>query len=152
MYLVDPDQPEFIDLAVKGLREADVFVYDGHSGLGGYLSVGLLFGNRKYDLPKDKYQIFFFNGCSTFSYYNYDYFQLKATASDPRGIDNLDILTTTTPASFDLGSGNDTFLIRALAGGQRPTWQNIIDTLYKIGGSDSALISVNGDETNPRTP
>ena len=114
MYLVDPNSSEFVTAAVKGLRESDVFIYDGHSGLGGYLEVGRLFGNRRQTLPTDKYQIFFFNGCSTFSYYNFDFLELKKTAADPQGTKNLEILNTTTQAFFLLGPGNAAFLIRNL--------------------------------------
>jgi hypothetical protein len=152
MYLVDPNSDQFVNLAVKGMRESDVFVYDGHSGLGGYLSVGRLFENRQYTIPRDKYQVFFFNGCSTFSYYNYDYFGLKQTDEDPRGTSNLDIVTTATPALFSRGPGTDAWLIRSLAGGQRPTWQKVIDDIYKIAAEESALVHVNGDEDNPREP
>ncbi len=152
MYLVKPDSGEFVTAAVKGLREADVFIYDGHSGLGGYLSVGRLFEKRRQTLPKDKYQIYFFNGCSTFSYYNYDYFQLKATEEDPEGRKNLDIVTTATPAAFSSGPATDYWLIRSLTSGSRQSWQKIMTDVVAIAGDESALVHVNGDEDNPHGP
>ncbi len=155
MYLVDPNSDLFVEQAKKGLKEADFFLYDGHSGLGGYLSVGRLFGSRKEPLKKDKYQIYMFNGCSTFSYYNYDYFQLKALPDDPEGKEGfrgLDIVTSATPAAFSSGPGTDYWMIRALASGERQSWQQIMKDVMKIAGEESALLHVNGDEDNPGSP
>jgi hypothetical protein len=147
MHLVNPDAESFVKLAVDGMLQSDVFMYDGHSGLGGYLSVGRLFGSRKKTLPKDKYQIFFFNGCSTFSYYNFDFFQLKADADeDPEGHKNLEILTTSVPATFTRGPGSDAWLLRGLFNGNKSKWQKIIDDIYRVDPDDSALTAVNGDE------
>jgi hypothetical protein len=147
MHLVNPDAQSFVKYAVDGLQESDVFMYDGHSGLGGYLSVGRLFGNRSKTLPKDKYQIFFFNGCSTFSYYNFDFFQLKADENeDPDGHKNLEILTTSVPATFTRGPGSDAWLLRGLFNGNKSKWQKIIDDIYRVDPDDSALTAVNGDE------
>jgi hypothetical protein len=146
MHLVNPDSSNFVKLAVDGLQKSDLFIYDGHSGLGGYLSVGRLFGDRRKTLPQDKYQIFFFNGCSTFSSYNFDFFQLKATDEDPAGTKNLEILTTSVPASFTRGPGSNSWLIRGLFNGQKAKWQRIVDDIYRVDPEDSALTAVNGDE------
>jgi len=162
MYVVDPNRdvadpkrPDYFgfpDKAVTGMRESDVFIYDGHSGLGGYLSVGRLFARRKHTLPTEKYQVFFFNGCSTFSYYNSDYFELKQTEEDIVGSKNLDIVTTSIGALFDNGAGNDSMFIRAFAAGDQPSWQEIIDRIYNVAPEGSALTHVNGDEDNPKKP
>jgi hypothetical protein len=145
----DPNSYSFVDVAVKGMREADVFIYNGHSGLGGHMSIDRLFKGKHFTLPEDKYQIFVFNGCSTFSYYNSSYFNLKATAADPKGIANLDIVTAGIGAPFDTGPGIDTWLIRDLVGGGRPSWQAIMDRAYNLSPEESALLQVNGDENNP---
>ncbi len=155
MHLVDPGTDEFVTLSEEAMKTSDVFIYDGHSGLGGHLAVDRIFTNLKTALPKDKYQIFMFNGCSTFSYYNYDYFQLKKQPGDKKdeeGFKGLDIITSATPAAFSSGPATDYWIIRALASGDRPNWQKIMTDVMKIAGSESALLHVNGDEDNPSTP
>jgi hypothetical protein len=146
MYLMDPtDTENLIKLSVDGLRNSDLFIYDGHSGLGGYFDVGLLFAKKRYTLYENTYQIFFFNGCSTFSYYNSDYFELKGTK-------NLDIMTNAIGAPFVSGAGPDVWLIRDLISGDMPSWQEMMNTLYEMDPRNTALTHVNGDEDNPHKP
>jgi hypothetical protein len=151
MYLAEPGSAEFEKLAVQGMKNSDVFLYDGHSGLGGYLDPTQLAGGAL-SLPVDKYQIFAFHGCSTYAYYNSGYFKLKKTSSDPKGTKNLDIITTGIGAAFEVGAKSDVALITDLAGGERPSWQTIIDNIHAAEGDSSALTHVNGDEDNPRKP
>lgn len=152
--LVNPDSQAFIASASDGLEHADVFIYDGHSGLGGYLNLQRFENTlgRKLVLPVDKNQIFYFNGCSTFAYYNAGYFGLKKTASDPEGRKNLDIITTSVGASFDIGARHDIELIVGLTDGSRPSWQVIMDRIYRVDRYQTALTHVNGDEDNPTAP
>ncbi len=58
----------------RGIRENDVFVYNGHS----YIGQGPLDPSnfRSSDFPKS-YQILFFDGCVSYNYYHEDYFALK---------------------------------------------------------------------------
>jgi hypothetical protein len=149
--LVNPDSDAFVQLAADGLELSDIFVYDGHSGLGGYLSVERFETalGRPLNLPVDKNQIFYFNGCSTFSYYNGEFFNLKKTTQDPEGRANLDVLTTSIGATFDIGARHDVELIESITLGKRPSWQTILDRIYQIDRSLSALTHVNGDEDNP---
>jgi hypothetical protein len=151
MRLVDPDEPEFLNLAAEGLESADIFIYDGHSGLGSYLNLPRFEKHlgRPLKLPLEKSQIFYFNGCSTFPYYNADYFALKRTAQDPAGIRNLDILTTSVGATFDVGAGHDTAFLGGLLLGKFTTWQKILDEIYAVDPAESTLSHVNGDEDNP---
>lgn len=152
--LVNASSQEFIEAAADGLETADVFIYDGHSGLGSYLSIDRFEQDlgRELELNKSKSQIFYFNGCSTFAYYNADFFKLKATSSDPEGIKNLDIITTSIGAYFSIGAYHDIPLIQALFNGKRPSWQKIMDEVYEIDKSQTALTHVNGDEDNPTSP
>lgn len=154
MYLMNPDSNPFVKRAADGLENADVFIYDGHSGLGGYLNLERFEGTlgRKLKLPMTKSQIFYFNGCSTFSYYNGDYFDLKKSAQDPEGNTNLDVITTSIGANFDIGARHDVSFITGLVDGSRPSWQQIMNQIYKVDKSQTALTHVNGDEDNPATP
>lgn len=154
MYLVDPNSTEFAKLVVNAMKTSDIFLYDGHSGLGGYLDPARLSldSGEQLTLPKNKYQIFYFNGCSTYAYYNKKFFNLKRTSSDLKGTKNLDIITTGIGASFDVGSRVDVTFLTTITSGQRPSWQTILDRINHAEGWSTALTHVNGDEDNPRTP
>jgi hypothetical protein len=116
------------------MENDDVFIYDGHSGLGAYLGLDVFppVLKRPLELPRDKSQIFFFDGCSTFSYYNRDFFNLKASPEDPAGTKNLDILTTAIGAAFDIGARDDVALIVGLVDAKRPSWQKILRSIYEV--------------------
>jgi hypothetical protein len=146
MVLADPGSEDparwekFRATAVNGLIHSDVFIYDGHSGLGGFLDPANLF-DHKSKLSKLKSQIFFFNGCTTFPYYSQSFFDLKATESDPDGRRNLDIITTALGATFNLGAGQDVALIFSLAL-QSGDWSDIMDRLHLVFPEESALTYV----------
>ena len=153
MRLMDPDSADFAQAAVSGMKTADIFLYDGHSGLGGYLSPERLAEEGgPVTLPRNKYQIFVFQGCSTYAYYNSAYFRLKRSGSDPKGTKNLDIITTGIGAAFDVGAAVDVAFLTSVTMGARPSWQTIIDRVHAAEGWNSALSHVNGDEDNPRSP
>jgi hypothetical protein len=154
LQLVDPDSPEFLTTAADGLETGDIFIYDGHSGLGSYLNLPRFekYLGRKLKLPLEKSQIFYFNGCSTFPYYNADYFALKKTPQDPAGSRNLDIITTSVGATFDVGAGHDSAFLTGVLMGKYPTWQKIMDDIYAVDKAESTLSHVNGDEDNPTSP
>jgi len=154
MILSDPNSAEFAQEAVRGMKTADIFLYDGHSGLGGYLSPERLAEDtgRPLELPKNKYQIFVFQGCSTYAYYNTAFFNLKKGSGDPKGTKNLDIITTGIGAAFEVGAKVDVAFLTSVTTGQRPSWQTILDRIHAAEGENSALSHINGDEDNPRTP
>ena len=153
MRLMDSRSSEFGGAAARGMQTADIFLYDGHSGLGGNLNIDRLSDiiGQPLTLP-NKYQIFFFRGCSTYAYYNHPYFKLKSSDSDPKGTKNLDIITTGIGAKFAVGAKADVAFLTSIAFGQRPSWQTIIDRINAAEGELSALTHVNGDEDNPQTP
>jgi hypothetical protein len=154
MLLLDPNSAGFASEAVRALRSADVFVYDGHSGLGGYLSPDRLAADsgQALALPQNKYQIFVFQGCSTYAYYNSAFFRLKSSAADPKGTKNLDIMTTGIGAAFDVGAAVDVAFLKSVTMGERPSWQTIMDRVRAAEGQNSALSHINGDEDNPKNP
>lgn len=154
MLLTDPDSYDFAAAAAQAMRESDIFLYDGHSGLGGYLDPERLAADSgaPLALPRNKYQIFVFQGCSTYAYYNGAYFRLKAGGGDPKGTKNLDIMTTGIGAAFDVGAAVDVAFLRSVTMGERPSWQTIMDRVREAEGDNSALSHINGDEDNPRAP
>lgn len=151
LQLVDAEDPKFLELAASGLETADIFIYDGHSGLGSYLNLPRFEKHlgRSLKLPLNKSQIFYFNGCSTFPYYNTDYFALKRTSEDPAGSRFLDIITTSVGATFDVGARHDAAFLGGILLGTKPTWQKIMDEIYEVDRNESTLSHVNGDEDNP---
>lgn len=154
MLLLDPDSAEFAQEAVRAMKTSDVFLYDGHSGLGGYLSPDRLESDSgsKLALPRSKYQVFVFQGCSTYAYYNTAFFNLKKGPGDPKGTKNLDIMTTGIGAAFDVGAAVDVAFLKSVTTGERPSWQTIMDRVRQAEGENSALSHINGDEDNPRNP
>lgn len=154
MLLTDPNSGEFAAEAVRAMKTADIFLYDGHSGLGGYLDPARLAedSGQALALPQHKYQIFVFQGCSTYAYYNSAFFRLKRSSSDPKGTKNLDIMTTGIGAAFDVGAKVDVAFLRSVTMGERPSWQTIMDRVRAAEGENSALSHINGDEDNPRNP
>lgn len=152
MQLFNPDSRKTLSERAKiGFKESDLLIYDGHSGLGWYFDMESLF-KQGVILPKDKSQIYFFNGCSTFAYYNRDYFREKASSNDPDGKLFLDNITNAIGAPFLIGPGMDAVLIKHLASGAKPSWIRILDDMTGLSPEDSALTHVNGDEKNPRMP
>ena len=129
---------------VKAFREDDIVAYDGHSGLGGNLDLELL--------PRFKfntnYQIFFFNGCSSYPYFNAKYFAAK-----PGGKTNLDIITSGLPTLTSTSVTNMTAFLTPFVKGHLPSWQTIMNRIEASNGEeDTYLMGVNGDEGNRFRP
>eukprot|EP00051_Salpingoeca_urceolata_P034157 m.23782 g.23782 ORF g.23782 m.23782 type:complete len:472 (+) comp7290_c0_seq1:104-1519(+) len=149
--LTDPYDDEFVTDVVTAIENQDIIIYAGHSGLGGHVNVQRMQRVLKRDIrmPLDKYQIIYFHGCSTYSYYNRQYFELKQSDSDPLGTRMLDIVTTGVGSVFHTGPFIDFKMVYQLVSGKRFSWQKIVDTVYRLDKRFSALTHVNGDEDNP---
>lgn len=162
LHLLSQQTQEFMDVAANGMRKSDIFIYTGHSGLGGYLSLDRFREavSKRFTLPKNKYQVYFFNGCSTYSYYNYDFMEMKRTpeerASDPENIKDrskyLDVITNGIAMYLDGSPSHDFAIIKGLIGGKRPSWQEMLQEMYDSDPEYSALTMVNGDGDNPKNP
>jgi hypothetical protein len=70
------------------MANSSILIYDGHSGLGGNINISRILNDRRqadpdFDLAPnpERYQIFFFNSCSSYSYYNTMMFQAKRDKS-----------------------------------------------------------------------
>jgi hypothetical protein len=159
VWLMEPGTEEFNKVAIEALEganadakdAADIMLYDGHSGLGGYFSPENFADSlgRELKLPKSKYQIFAFQGCSTYAYYNKMYFDLKKTSSDRKGTKNLDILTAGIGLDFSVGAKQSYEILSRLLNGKKQTWQTIVNSLYNVSPELSAIHQINGDEDNP---
>lgn len=137
----------------NALEKAAIMMYDGHSGLGGHLDLASIEQTEGFRItpPKDRYQIYFFNSCSSYSYYNTMFFGRKATASDKRGIKNLEILTNGLATYFSVMHDTNMEMVSAIE-----AWSAAKGSVsYQAVASkiDSGnLFGVNGDEDNPTKP
>lgn len=144
---------KFHELYKNAIENSSIMLYNGHSGLGGnlhleYLSYAI---NKKINPKPGKYQIYYFNSCSSYPYYNKMYFTPKASANDPKGTKSLDIITNGLSTYFYVMGQTSQNLVKMVSiwanSGRAYSWQEFID------GSDSDnLIGINGDEDNPTTP
>ncbi|MCK6600136.1 MAG: hypothetical protein L6Q37_17360, partial [Bdellovibrionaceae bacterium] len=136
------------------LQDSSIMLYAGHSGLGEYLNLDLMINNSninnsplKMTANQSRYQIYFFNSCSSYPYYNSQYFSLKKTAQDPKGTKNLDIITNGLSTLFIAIAPSSYALMQAVeiyaTQNKKTSYQEIISK----ANSDN-LIGINGDEDN----
>lgn len=139
----------FQKMLAHSLMNSSIMLYAGHSGLGEYLNLDLMQNNAqlKMQANQQRYQIYYFNSCSSYPYYNSQYLNLKKTSSDPKGTKNLDIITNglstffvaIAPSSFALMQAIELFSTQ----GKKTTYQEIMNK----ANSDN-LIGISGDEDN----
>lgn len=140
----------FFKFYQQALQQASLLVYAGHSGLGEYLDLPTLQrqSGLSFAMPRDRYQVLFFNGCSSYPYYNQQYLKLKMSAQDPRGTKNLDIITNGLATLFYAITPSTTTVFSAVESwvftGRRMSYQDMLRA-----ADSSNLMAVNGDEDNP---
>ncbi len=132
------------------VENSAVMIYDGHSGLGGHLDLASIEETEGFKItpPVERDQIYFFNSCSSYSYYNSMFFNRKSTEGDPRGIQKLDILTNGLATYFYVMHNTNMELIKAIstwASGKGGVSYQAIAKKIDSGN----LFGVNGDEDNP---
>lgn len=147
---IDQDSSAFHYYLKDALENSSVLMYDGHSGLGGHLDLASIEETEGFKIRPDKkrYQIYYFNSCSSYPYYNTMYFARKKTRADQRGSKNLDIVTNGLATYFSVMHDTNIALIRAIDAwmttGVRLSYQAFVNE------ADSGnLLGVNGDEDNP---
>jgi hypothetical protein len=133
----------FQDFYKDALKNSSVVIYAGHSGLGEYLDLNNIEKHRgyKFEFNPNKYQIYFFNGCTSYPYYNSQFFKRK------NGTKNLDIITNGLATLFLAIPDSTWSLISAMdnwmSNNNKLSYQEIIDN-----ADSNNLIGVNGDEDN----
>lgn len=139
----------FKHILKDAIAHSSVMIYSGHSGLGEYLKIANLEIEESFKIlaPKDRYQIFFFNGCSTYPYYAGQYFSLKKSDSDPQGTLNLDIITNGLATYFNVLESANIAVVKAVylwaIKGIKTSYQQLI-----LETDSDNLTAVNGDEDN----
>ncbi len=144
---VGPETRPFHCLFDRALAKDSVFIYNGHSGLGSGLFLESLraLSGLPFRPNKDKYQIYGLVGCSSYGYYNRDFFVEKSTAHDPRGVKNLEVLTTGVAGNFKDMDHLTTNLFDVILDyahhGKRTSYQTLIRNF-----NVPYMAAVNGDE------
>lgn len=121
----------------KAIERADVLVYAGHSGLGGNLNPTEL---EKKSGPlvfnKNKKQIFFFDGCATYSYY------LKSFANkNPQ----LSILTNGLSSLFETETYvHQQFFNYILNFQQDHSWIQLMESMDSVLNGSTYMLNVGG--------
>lgn len=126
----------------KALYESDVLIYSGHSGLGGNLDIASLNrklqenGHPKIKFNQSKKQIFFFDSCSSYSYY-LDQFRGKKAAG------KIDILTNGLSSYFDTQTViQREFITQLIDFENQPTWMSLLTEMEAPLKGSSYLLNV----------
>lgn len=149
---IDEDSLGFHWFYKDALENGSIMMYEGHSGLGGHLDLDSIEASLGETIKFNKrYQIYFFDSCTSYKYYNTAYFERKMTAADPKGTKKLDIFTNGLATAFDampaasaaLAVALEKSLNFAVNGSNFVSYQ----TMAKQIDSDN-LFGINGDEDN----
>lgn len=150
---IDEDSLGFHWFYKDAIENASVMMYEGHSGLGGHLDLDSIENNlgKKIKFNTKRYQIFFFDSCTSYKYYNNAYFERKITSQDSKGTKKLDIFTNGLATLFsampDASAAISMALEKALNYAQTGNGFVSYQTLAKQIDSDN-LFGINGDEDN----
>ncbi len=131
------------------LENSSVMLYDGHSGLGEYLDLEKMEREENFAMQpnQSRYQIYYFNSCSSYPYYNTMFFNRKITDADTKGTKNLDIFTNGLSTFFYVLHDTNLAFIQAI-----DAWANSKARIsYQKMAQDidsGNLFGVNGDEDN----
>ncbi len=141
---IESTDETFRHYLVPALSNADIFVYDGHSNLGANFDLNKL---PPVAFNPEKYQIFFFNGCSTYPYVNGMYFRAKG------GTRNTEIITAGLPTLTDSSGPNAMAFMDQFLEGKTLSYQKILTELEDSNGNNGTyLMGVKGDEDNVWMP
>lgn len=142
--LVDTDADSksitFAKFFKAAVAEADVVYYEGHSGLGGNLNIPYLESKAGgFRFNQGKRQIFYFDSCSSYSYYLYPFRAEKTRA-------RLDVVTNGLSSYFETGlDGLVAFLEIVLDPTvEDHTWPEALDAVEATLDGQTYLVNVGG--------
>jgi hypothetical protein len=134
------------------------FGWFGHSRVGsGFDSANfqsMVTSNPDYYSITPNYQIIYWGGCNSYSYYSSPFFENKANANplnDPNGTKGLDIISNVLPSYFHYNAANARMAFDSLLNWERnDSYQTIVNKIDKYALSQGSLVLVNvlGDEDN----
>lgn len=131
------------------LESDSIMIYNGHSGLGGHLKLSYIEQAEGFTIQpnRNKYQIYFFDSCSSYPYYNTDYFRRKKSRLDPKGTKNLDIFTNGLSTYFHVLEQSNLSVIKSIDAWANDRGRISYQKLSTEIDSDN-LFGINGDEDN----
>lgn len=158
-------------VASAGVDQMDLFAHsfanqhEGFFGWFGHSRVGSGFdaerfafklrnNPRQYSMTSE-YQLIYWAGCNSYSYYTLPFFELKAKMNpdiDFNGTQNLDLISNALPSLFSFNDYNADVLFQALMNWRNPTsYQVLVDDIENHAKSSGYEVMVNvlGDEDNP---
>lgn len=128
----------------EAVLNGDLVVYLGHSGLGANLDIANLnyklstIGEGPITFYPDKYQIFFFDSCASYSYYLPEFRALKPKSK-------IDILSYGLSSLFESSGGVFRALIDDLLNLNQPkSWKDILRDMEKPLDGSTFLLNVGG--------
>lgn len=132
---IKPYSQLFACFVNEAFAKSSVFIYNAHSNLGNSVYSDNL--RLMSDLPilvnRDIYQLYVFNSCSSYRYYNEDYFVAKRSASDPEGTKNLQVITNAGPGNFSFMTQSTTNIIDPIVlWSKQNKWTSYQEILTKI--------------------
>ncbi len=137
---IDSRSKVFAKFFKEAVETADVIIYGGHSGLGGNLDIPLLQEKAgQFQFNAKKKQIFFFDSCSSYSYY-LEHFAVEKTKA------KIDIVSYGL-SSYFYTSNNvlSRFMDQLLS--EKSTdvlWSDVLSTMENELQGDTYLLSVGG--------
>lgn len=142
---IEEDSWAFDYFYKRAIENSALIIFDGHTGMGTNLTLPLLEKKtgESFQVPTDRYQILYANSCSSYGYYNLDFFKRKSRK-------NLNVITAGLETPFNGGVRTDMSMIEAIhryaAQGTMIGFKSLMQRLE----SDN-MAGVNGDEDNPTT-
>lgn len=141
--LVDTDlgskSKVFADFFKDAVSVSDVIIYEGHSGLGGNLNIPELERKAGKFIFPNKKQIYYFDSCSSYSYY-LDHFNAYKTKT------NIDVLTNGLSSYFHTSPLVLKEFLNYLVGSDNRNfqWMTILNKMESVLGKESYLLNVGG--------
>lgn len=136
---IESNSKVFADFFKQAVAKADAIMYEGHSGLGGNLNIPELERKAgKFVFPNKK-QIYYFDSCSSYSYY-LDHFNAYKTKT------NIDVVTNGLSSYFHTSPLVLKEFLNYLVGTDNRNfqWMTILKKIESVLGKESYLINVGG--------
>lgn len=125
----------------EAVQNADVFIYAGHSGLGGNLDIEALEAKagNKFVFNSEKRQIFLLESCASYSYYLEPFRERKSRAK-------LDVITNGLSSYYEDGAKVIKAFLNDLLdpSTHQRDWKSLLKDLEKPLGGYSYMINVGG--------
>jgi len=150
------DQMELFAQSFAGEQDA-FFGWFGHSRVGSgfdaYQFNQIVNQNPQRYKISSNYQMIYWAGCNSYSYYTKPFFDFKANllAGDVSGTKSLDIISNGLPSYFSLNAINAEVLLKAIVNPERrSSYQDIVNGIERRANQYgiSVLVNVLGDEDN----